>query len=138
MEVVRELGQAEVQQGVEGRGGGGWGVPRAAKHSCQLRTRHTPLTADTARFSPDQLFVVQGLGGLPSQDVDLTLEDVQLHFALDVLLGLDDAVSDEFKLWTVPETWGETGEGERSINATIHIIFTFGGWGGGALISNWT
>lgn len=53
---------------------------------------------------PDQLLVVKGLGGLPSQDVDLTLEDRELHFAFYFLLGLGYAVSHKLKLWTVPET----------------------------------
>lgn len=98
-------------------------VPGAAKHSCQVRTSfdsqtHGCFYKDTHTHShtllfcprlPDQLFIVKGLGWLSSQDVDLTLEDRQVYFALHILLGLVYAVSHKITLRTVPETWGEQG-----------------------------
>lgn len=66
---------------------------------------------------PDQLLVVQGLGRLSAQDVDLTLEDGQLNFALHVLLRLFYAVSHKLTLWTVPETWS------KKIHNVLYILY---------------
>lgn len=104
-------------------------VPRAAKRSCQVRTStlwftdtrpvfpthsptHTYTHSHTLLFCPclpDQLLIVKRLGWLSSQDVDLTLEDRQLYFALNILLGFGYAVSHKITLRTVPETWGKQG-----------------------------
>ena len=66
---------------------------------------------------PDQLLIVEGFGWLSAQDVDLTLDDRQLYFALHILLGLGYAVSQKLTLGTVPETWGQQG----NRNVLYHI-----------------
>ena len=53
---------------------------------------------------PHQLLVVEGQWGLPAEDVHLALEDRHLHSPFHALLGLGDAVADEFTLRAVPET----------------------------------
>lgn len=60
---------------------------------------------------PHQLLVVEGQRGLPAKDVHLALEDRHLHFPFHTLLGLGDAVPDEFTLGAVPETCGRKQPG---------------------------
>lgn len=77
-----------------------------ATHSDSLKHGYTHSCA----CLPDQRLIVKGLGWLPSQDIDLTLVDRELYFALHILLGFVNAVSHKITLWTVPETWSEKGK----------------------------
>lgn len=57
------------------------------------------------RDSPDKLFIVQGLGRFPSQNVDVTLQDRELDFSVHQVLGMADATTDEFAFGAEPEAY---------------------------------